>query len=344
MQTRSGLFLTYQHVDFLNQHLIWLANDGSVIRDLTIDYPSIFYAYAMGDTVTLVEHMIAMFGDSTYYDLVTHSYNANGDLIARDTLLTDMLPYGFIVAGYTFSSEQGQLTAAVITAVATHNPVLYSAHLAHYTVAGGGTVYAPWDPGPVPMGSYVDYWAVADAPDGSMVLGFHLEHDDGSEFWFQATDPAGNPLRYVHTVTLGAEQANSGLDIHVAYGSVYAMYMTFSPSDPLQQGAYMLGFPLENVLAVEGERRVPVHEYALSAYPNPFNAETTIPFRLSNTGPVSVRVYDLVGRQVATLVNDTRPAGDYEVRWSGHDLPSGIYLARLETPAHTRVQKLVLLK
>jgi hypothetical protein len=121
------------------------------------------------------------------------------------------------------------------------------------------------------------------------------------------------------------------------------MYMTFSPGQPNLQGAYILGFPLENVLDVRNPR-VWIPESQWLAYPNPFNAETSIPYRVWRDGPVSVRVYDLLGRNVATLVNEARPAGDYVAHWSAHDLPSGIYLAKVETQDVTRVQKLVMLK
>jgi hypothetical protein len=69
-------------------------------------------------------------------------------------------------------------------------------------------------------------------------------------------------------------------------------------------------------------------------YPNPFNAETTIPFQLGEAAEVELALYNLAGQQVATLADDTRAAGSYTIRWDGRDdagqaLASGVYLYRL---------------
>ena len=65
-------------------------------------------------------------------------------------------------------------------------------------------------------------------------------------------------------------------------------------------------------------------------YPNPFNPRTHFEFRISNFGFVSLRLFDVLGREVATLVNEVRPAGFYTVHWDASSLPSGIYFARLD--------------
>jgi uncharacterized protein (DUF1501 family) len=79
-------------------------------------------------------------------------------------------------------------------------------------------------------------------------------------------------------------------------------------------------------------------------YPNPFNPETTIAFTLARPGPVSLRVFDLRGRLVETLVDGVRPAGEHTVRLRAAGWPSGPYLYRLETPAGTQSRKMILLK
>ena len=64
-------------------------------------------------------------------------------------------------------------------------------------------------------------------------------------------------------------------------------------------------------------------------YPNPFNPTTNFEFRISNLEFVTLRIYDVLGREVATLLNDVRPAGVYTVRWDASALPSGVYFYRL---------------
>jgi hypothetical protein len=81
---------------------------------------------------------------------------------------------------------------------------------------------------------------------------------------------------------------------------------------------------------VRQERQSTPHRFSLEQnYPNPFNPRTSLEFRISRFGFVSLQVFDLLGREVATLVNDVRPAGVYTVRWDASSLPSGVYLARL---------------
>jgi hypothetical protein len=83
--------------------------------------------------------------------------------------------------------------------------------------------------------------------------------------------------------------------------------------------------------------------------PNPFNPSTAIPFVLPEAGRVRLRVFDLEGRLVRTLVDGVRPAGRQEVRWDGRDdrgrpVSSGVYLVRLEAAGEKLSRKMVLLR
>ena len=80
------------------------------------------------------------------------------------------------------------------------------------------------------------------------------------------------------------------------------------------------------------------------AYPNPFNPATTISFTLPKAAGVILNVYDISGRQVATLVNGWRDAGSHEVVFDGSALASGIYVYRLSTDNLSTVGKMVLMK
>jgi hypothetical protein len=83
-------------------------------------------------------------------------------------------------------------------------------------------------------------------------------------------------------------------------------------------------------------------------YPNPFNPTTIIrydiPNNLDKVLTVSLRVYDIVGREVATLVNEIKEAGSYEVQFDASKFASGVYFYRLKTGNYTAVKKLVLMK
>ncbi|MBZ0203530.1 MAG: T9SS type A sorting domain-containing protein [Ignavibacteria bacterium] len=79
-------------------------------------------------------------------------------------------------------------------------------------------------------------------------------------------------------------------------------------------------------------------------YPNPFNPATHIGFRIADFGLVRIIVYDALGREVQTLVNQELQPGTYEVDFDGSNLPSGVYYYKLESESFTETKKMVLLK
>jgi hypothetical protein len=79
-------------------------------------------------------------------------------------------------------------------------------------------------------------------------------------------------------------------------------------------------------------------------YPNPFNAETLIRFAVPDTRPVTLRVYDMLGREVATLVDRILPEGSHSVRFDGTGLSSGSYVYRLTSAGGVRARTLLLLR
>jgi parallel beta-helix repeat protein len=79
-------------------------------------------------------------------------------------------------------------------------------------------------------------------------------------------------------------------------------------------------------------------------YPNPFNPKTNIGFRIAEFGFVSLKLYDVLGNEVATLVNEIKSAGNYEVTFDASELPSGIYLYQLRSENYASTKKMLLLK
>jgi hypothetical protein len=79
-------------------------------------------------------------------------------------------------------------------------------------------------------------------------------------------------------------------------------------------------------------------------YPNPFNPSTNIGFRVADFGFVSLKVYDVLGREIATLINEKKQPGVYEVEFNASQLSSGIYFYKLQTENHSSVKKMIYLK
>jgi tetratricopeptide (TPR) repeat protein len=82
---------------------------------------------------------------------------------------------------------------------------------------------------------------------------------------------------------------------------------------------------------------------ALGIYPNPFNPATTIRYSIPGDGMTSLKVFDILGREVVVLVNEVKTAGAYQVRFDASNLPSGVYLYRLESAGKGMIQKALLL-
>lgn len=79
-------------------------------------------------------------------------------------------------------------------------------------------------------------------------------------------------------------------------------------------------------------------------YPNPFNPSTNINYQLPANGFVTLKVYDIIGNEVAVLVNEEKPAGNYNVIFNAVSLPSGIYFYKLQSGNYNQIKKMILLK
>ncbi|MFA5403606.1 MAG: T9SS type A sorting domain-containing protein, partial [Ignavibacteria bacterium] len=77
---------------------------------------------------------------------------------------------------------------------------------------------------------------------------------------------------------------------------------------------------------------------------NPFNPVTMINFDISKTGYVSIKVYDILGQEVATLVNESKNPGSYFVNFDGSTLSSGMYYYKLESNGFVATKKMMLIK
>jgi len=92
------------------------------------------------------------------------------------------------------------------------------------------------------------------------------------------------------------------------------------------------------------ESTVPDKSFLFQNFPNPFNPSTNINFALQKSGLVTLKVYDILGKEVKTLVNKGMNTGTYSVGFSGADLPGGVYFYKLESNGITDLKKMVLVK
>jgi len=104
------------------------------------------------------------------------------------------------------------------------------------------------------------------------------------------------------------------------------------------------GLPYNPVSVEDKEVEIPT-EFALNQnYPNPFNPTTKISYSLPEAGNVTLKVFNAIGQEVATLVNQEQPAGNYSVNFDASKLSSGVYMYRIEANGFTASKKMMLLK
>ena len=112
--------------------------------------------------------------------------------------------------------------------------------------------------------------------------------------------------------------------------------------------------PLVTSVMIGGDETLPIVAILSQNYPNPFNPKTDVGFRIADFsteggsayggGFVTLKVLDMLGREVVTLVNEKRMPGSYTVSWNGRDSPSGVYFYRLQVGNFIQVKKMILLR
>lgn len=112
-----------------------------------------------------------------------------------------------------------------------------------------------------------------------------------------------------------------------------------------------IGMPISDVIfqtmvtdVEEDQSSIPSEFNLAQNYPNPFNPSTVISYRLPVSGDVTLKVYDLLGREVAELVNEEKPAGTYEVTFDASGLSSGVYYYKITAGDYSETKKMVLLR
>jgi len=111
---------------------------------------------------------------------------------------------------------------------------------------------------------------------------------------------------------------------------------------------YIVSFSVEDILG-DGEDILPLKTELEGNFPNPFNPVTTIKYNLSKQENVSLRVYNIRGQLVRTLVDEVQEGGSYSVNWgsesdSGRNMASGLYFYRFEAGEYKDVRRMILLK
>jgi len=99
------------------------------------------------------------------------------------------------------------------------------------------------------------------------------------------------------------------------------------------------------IVNVESQNNIVPEYFALHQnYPNPFNPTTKIKYSVPQSSNVVIKVFDVLGKEITTLVNEEKSVGTYELNWYAGNLPSGIYFYQLNAGSFVETKKMILLK
>jgi alpha-L-arabinofuranosidase len=222
-----------------------------------------------------------------------------------------------------------------------------------------------------PASNYVvmKFWRDHYAPNFLSTTGSHSSLNvsttrtkDGQEIYFKVINtsnvaipvaldiagsfmPRGARLQQIAPPGLSAANSLTAPDnIRVEEGNVVIDNQRVNFTIP-KYGAVIVTVSQDSTVGVDSHYAEDIQDYRLYAnYPNPFNPTTTISFDLAKSGNASLKVYDMLGRTVATLVNGRLTAGHHTVNFIASNLTAGVYFYSLKSGDFSSVKKLILLK
>jgi photosystem II stability/assembly factor-like uncharacterized protein len=194
-------------------------------------------------------------------------------------------------------------------------------------------------------------WILKGSTGSTLKAMARLKQDDRSaDYWLGLT-----------AATLFAREDTAAPPIYC--GLIFLMSTSFSPSrveilPPYpsdsqwdQDVVYLVGSAghgiqraLNIISSVLPQDELPIESSLSQNYPNPFNPSTTIAYEVDSRQPVVLSIYDILGREIATVVNKTQDPGSYEVRWDATGQSSGVYFYYLKSGTFVETRKLVLVR
>lgn len=119
--------------------------------------------------------------------------------------------------------------------------------------------------------------------------------------------------------------------------------LTIKQFKPFGDGDEII-FSTEKIVSVEKDEKGIASYYLGQNYPNPFNPSTSISYDVPKSGRVQIKVYDILGKEIATLVDEVKPAGNYTISFNAPQFASGVYFYRMQGENYFSVKKMMLIK
>ena len=178
--------------------------------------------------------------------------------------------------------------------------------------------------------------------DGDFIIaGYTYDGSSSIDAWLIKTDSNGETI---WTEVYGDSSNDQFRSVDITSDGGYAISGYSYSYGSGDSDVWLVRLNSENITAVENEINNPQSFQLFQNYPNPFNPSTTIKFTISDFGFTNLKIYDVLGNEVVTLVDEYKPAGTYEVEFNAINLPSGVYFYQLKSGELIQTKKLTLLK
>ena len=148
----------------------------------------------------------------------------------------------------------------------------------------------------------------------------------------------GDTVINEYSIKINTETLASG------FGLILNWYDEPSPLNKILKGCVIDRDTFGIITTVKDDIKLPQEIYLVQNFPNPFNPQTKIIFYIPERSFVKLKVFDLLGNELETLINEEKDIGYHEILFDGSGLPSGIYFYTIQTPRFTQTKKMVLLK
>jgi hypothetical protein len=207
--------------------------------------------------------------------------------------------------------------------------------------------------------------SIAEAPDGSIYAtstneGVIKSTDKGASWQIIKPGPHNNLMQQISIDSKGKIYAglyNEGISYSTDNGDTWVldtsglklvplMSITIDGKDNVYlstEESVWRSNP-DSIVSVAGNPDIPTEYKLYQNYPNPFNPTTTIRYSVKEAGMVTLTVYDILGKEIKTLVNETKSPGEYTATFDGSSLSSGVYTYTIRAGTFNASRKLVLVK
>ncbi len=276
-----------------------------------------------------------------------------------DNGLSVSTAYSYRVRAYNSAGDSDYSNEASATTFGSGgNP---NTNLARNKPATASSTYSSYSPSRAFDGSLSSYWRSGSLSNGNQIAWLRVDLGAAQTVGRAIVRWKDNYHAKSYQLQVSADDVNWSTVYSTTAGAAGSQEFTFAPASTRYVRLYMTvknkgnyritelelyssAGALVKSFAEAGESAAPETMILERAYPNPFNPATTISFALPQAAHVTLKIFDLRGHEVATLLNEQRQPGWHQIMWNAPASASGVYFAVLQAGAARQVQRLLLMK